>query len=73
MMSQKDNILRKAILFLLSLGCLEETLCIASIDFSKDIVDKLAIHCCQWLSNSIRERVYVQGEKGQNYMNTEIK
>ena len=35
MMSQKDNILRKAILFLLTLGCLEETLDIASIDFFK--------------------------------------
>ena len=31
----RDNILRKAILFLLTLGCLEETLGIASIDFFK--------------------------------------
>ena len=38
-MSQRDNILRKAILFLLTLECLEETLGIASIDFLREIVD----------------------------------
>ena len=47
MMSQRDNILRKAILFLLTLGCLEEALGIASIDFKRVVVDKLAIHCRQ--------------------------
>ena len=38
MMSLRDSILRKAILFLLRLGCRKETLDIASIDFFQEIL-----------------------------------
>ena len=55
----RDRTLTRTILIHLTPGCWEETLDIDSRVLLKDIVEKLAIHCCQYLGNLIRVRAHI--------------
>ena len=55
----RDRTLSRIILVHLTPGCRKETLDVASRVLLKGIVEKLAIHCCQYLSNLIRGRSHI--------------
>ena len=57
--STETETLTQTILVHLTPGCQEETLDIASRVLLKGIVEKLVVHCCQYLSILIRGRAHI--------------